>query len=185
LLVLSQGWHGHLSMDGLFGVQKVHTQPTPRIGGVAIALGLVVVYLQAASPVQQIFGPMLLASVPAFAAGLAEDLTKRVGVLPRLLATMLSGGLAWWLTGVAMQDTGVLPLDLLLSYTPLAVLFTAFAVGCVAQFVWLINSMSMLTLYDKISLTAHQPNLVIGQRIALKRHMHPVHHFSAGMVATN
>jgi UDP-N-acetylmuramyl pentapeptide phosphotransferase/UDP-N-acetylglucosamine-1-phosphate transferase len=133
LLVWSQRWHGHLSMDGLFGVQKVHTEPTPRIGGVAIALGLVVVYLLASGPVQQILGPMLLASVPAFAAGLVEDLTKRVAVLPRLLATMFSGGLAWWLTGVAMQDTGVLPLDLLLSYTPLAVLFTAFAVGGVAN----------------------------------------------------
>jgi UDP-N-acetylmuramyl pentapeptide phosphotransferase/UDP-N-acetylglucosamine-1-phosphate transferase len=144
LLVWSQRWHGHLSMDGLFGVQKVHTEPTPRIGGVALALGLVVVYLQATGPVQQILGPMLLASVPAFAAGLVEDLTKRVGVLPRLLATMFSGGLAWWLTGVAMQDTGVLPLDSLLNYTPLAVLFTAFAVGGVANAVNIIDGFNGL-----------------------------------------
>jgi UDP-N-acetylmuramyl pentapeptide phosphotransferase/UDP-N-acetylglucosamine-1-phosphate transferase len=87
---------------------------------------------------------MLLAGIPAFAFGLAEDVTKKVGVLPRLLATTFSGFLAWYITGVAMQDTGVPPLDWLLSFMPVAVLFTAFAVGGVANAINIIDGFNGL-----------------------------------------
>lgn len=143
-LVLSKRWHGRYSLDGAVGVQKMHTQPTPRVGGIAIVLGLQAAYSLAAPEVQAILGPMLLAGIPAFAAGLLEDITKRVGVLPRLLATMLSGLLACYLTGVAMQNTGVPPVDWLLAYLPLAMLFTAFAVGGVANAVNIIDGFNGL-----------------------------------------
>ena len=42
LLVMTQHLHGHFSIDTHVGVQKFHTDPTPRIGGVAIACGVVV-----------------------------------------------------------------------------------------------------------------------------------------------
>lgn len=144
LLVVSQDWHGHFSMDGTDGVQKHHAHPTPRIGGVAVMLGLLAVWALAATDVKAILGPMLLASVPAFAAGLLEDVTKKVGVLPRLLAATVSGALAWYLTGVAMRNTGVAPLDWLLAFTPLAVLFTAFAVGGVANAINIIDGFNGL-----------------------------------------
>ena len=38
LLVLTKRWHGALTMDFTDGVQKFHTAPTPRIGGVPIVL---------------------------------------------------------------------------------------------------------------------------------------------------
>ena len=144
LLVLSENWHGHFSMDGTDGVQKHHAHPTPRIGGVAVMLGLLAVWALAAPEVQAILGPMLLASIPAFAAGLLEDVTKKVGVMPRLLATMLSGAFAWYLTGVAMRNTAVAPLDWLLAFTPIAVLFTAFAVGGVANAINIIDGFNGL-----------------------------------------
>lgn len=143
-LVASQHWHGHFSMDGTDGVQKHHTEPTPRIGGLAIALGLVAAWALAAQEVRAVLGPMLLAGIPAFAFGLGEDVTKKVGVLARLLATMASGALAWYLTGVAMQNTGLPPLDWLLAFTPLAVLFTAFAVGGVANAINIIDGFNGL-----------------------------------------
>ena len=144
-LVGTQHWHGRFSHDNAFGVQNHHTEPTPRIGGVAIALGLVAAWALAAVDVRSILGPMLLAGIPAFAFGLLEDLTKRVGVGARLLATMFSGVLAWYLTGVAMQNTGVPPLDWLLAYLPVAVLFTAFAVGGVANAINIIDGFNGLS----------------------------------------
>ena len=143
-LVLSKDWHGHFSMDGTSGVQKHHVNPTPRIGGVAVMCGLVAVWLLAAEPVKELLCPMLIAGLPAFAAGLIEDVTKKVGVLPRLLATMFSGAVAWYITGVAMQNTGVDVLDQLLAFTPVAVLFTAFAVGGVANAVNIIDGFNGL-----------------------------------------
>lgn len=144
-VVMTQRWHGHLSMDLSFGVQKIHTQNTTRIGGVAIALGLAVAWLVAAPAVREILGPMLLAGLPAFAFGLLEDITKKVNVLTRLLATMASGMVAWYLTGVAMRHTGFAPLDWLLAFTPMAVLFTAFAVGGVANAINIIDGFNGLS----------------------------------------
>jgi UDP-N-acetylmuramyl pentapeptide phosphotransferase/UDP-N-acetylglucosamine-1-phosphate transferase len=144
LLVVTQRWHGRFSLDSVDGIQKLHTHPTPRIGGVAIVAGLLAAWALAAPDVRDILGPMALASVPAFAFGLAEDITKKIGVLPRLLATMLSGAIAWCLTDVAMQNTGIPPLDWLLRLTPIAVLFTAFAVGGVANAVNIIDGFNGL-----------------------------------------
>ena len=143
-LIATQHWHGYFSMDGLEGVQKHHTQPTPRVGGVAIASGLAVAWAVAPPEMCAILGPLLVAALPAFVFGLVEDCTKRVSVRTRLLATMFSGVLAWTLTGVAMQDTGVPPLDWLLRFTPMAVLFTAFTVGGVANAVNIIDGFNGL-----------------------------------------
>lgn len=129
VLVITKGLHGSFSMDSAFGVQKFHVAPTPRIGGMAIVVGVLVAYSQAPHSVKAIFWPILIAGIPALAAGLVEDVTKKLGVRPRLFATMLSGALAWYLTGIAMRNTGVPVLDWMLGFTPFAVLFTAFAVA--------------------------------------------------------
>jgi UDP-N-acetylmuramyl pentapeptide phosphotransferase/UDP-N-acetylglucosamine-1-phosphate transferase len=144
VLVLTQRWHGRYSLDTAFGVQNHHTDPTPRIGGVAIVAGLAAVWLEANEDVQSFLGPMLLAGAPAFVIGLLEDLTKKVGITLRLLATMASGVAAWYLTDVAMQNTGFAPLDTALSFAPLAVLFTAFAVSGVANAVNIIDGFNGL-----------------------------------------
>ena len=143
-LIATQSWHGHFSMDSTFGVQKMHSHPTPRIGGVAIAVGLVCGWFASTGETYQIMGYTLLAGIPALLFGLAEDVTKKVGVTARLLATMSSGVLAWYLTGVSMQNTGVPWVDLALQTAPLAVLFTAFAVGGVANSINIIDGFNGL-----------------------------------------
>jgi UDP-N-acetylmuramyl pentapeptide phosphotransferase/UDP-N-acetylglucosamine-1-phosphate transferase len=132
-------------MDHTAGVQKFHTKPTPRIGGVAIVAGMVAAWSQAAPDVQALLGPLLLASVPAFAAGLLEDVTKKVGVAARLLATMVSGALACWLTGIALNRVDIWLVDDLLAYAPAAVLFTAFAVAGVANAINIIDGFNGLS----------------------------------------
>ena len=68
LLVLTKNWHGHFSLDHTHGVQKFHAKPTPRIGGVAVAAGLLACWSAAPENVNALLGPMLLAGVPAFVA---------------------------------------------------------------------------------------------------------------------
>ncbi len=143
-LVTTKRWHGRFSMDSATGIQKLHETPTPRIGGIAIALGMIVTWQVGGADVRSIFGPMLVASIPAFAVGMAEDITKTIGVMLRLMATMLSGALAWYLTDIAMQNTGFPPLDWLLRFLPFAVLFTAFAVGGVANAINIIDGLNGL-----------------------------------------
>jgi UDP-N-acetylmuramyl pentapeptide phosphotransferase/UDP-N-acetylglucosamine-1-phosphate transferase len=139
-IVLTQRHHGHLTTDSVVGVQKFHVHPTPRVGGVGIYLGLLLGLLLVKDPdTRKILMTLVLAGIPALAFGLLEDITKRVGVLTRLLATMASGVLAWWISGIALNCLDIPLVDNALKLLPVAVLFTAFAVGGVANAVNIID----------------------------------------------
>jgi UDP-N-acetylmuramyl pentapeptide phosphotransferase/UDP-N-acetylglucosamine-1-phosphate transferase len=144
LLVLTKKWHGKHSLDTIDGVQKFHCAPTPRIGGVAIFIGLIAAWFLMPKPVAQLLGLMLIAGLPAFAAGIIEDLTKRVGVTERLFATFFSGIAAWWLTGYSLNLMHIIGADALLTYLPVSIVFTAFAVGGVANSVNIIDGFNGL-----------------------------------------
>jgi UDP-N-acetylmuramyl pentapeptide phosphotransferase/UDP-N-acetylglucosamine-1-phosphate transferase len=144
LLVITKYWHGHFSMDGLIGIQKNHSKPTPRVGGVSIFAGVVAAYMVAQPERAEILSTLLLAGLPAFVFGLAEDVTKKVSVRARLFATMASGLLGWLLTGVSLTGVDVPVMDNLLRYTPISVAFTAFAVGGVANAVNIIDGFNGL-----------------------------------------
>lgn len=143
-IAATKNWHGHLTLDSHAGVQKFHTCPAPRVGGIGLYAGLAVCWLMAAGPLANLLGVMLVASLPAFVAGLLEDVTKRVGVRERLLATMASGVIAWMLTGVTITKVGVWGMDDLLAWLPFSVLFTAFAVAGVANAVNIIDGFNGL-----------------------------------------
>ena len=144
LLVLTKRWHGRLSLDVTEGVQKFHTAPTPRVGGLAVVLAAVVAWTQLSAESHNLLLDVIVAGTPAFVFGLAEDLSKRVGVLPRLLATMASGVLAWWLTGYALHRVDVWGVDALMQFTVISVLFTAFAVGGVANAINIVDGFNGL-----------------------------------------
>ncbi|WP_312588018.1 MraY family glycosyltransferase [Comamonas terrigena] len=150
LLVCTKKWHGAFSMDSSTGVQKVHTSPTPRIGGIAIAIGVFAGFAAsshgiAAAEKRAILSAILLAGMPAFIFGLLEDVTKKVSVRIRLLATMASGVLGWGITGISLTHVDFWGVDWLLSYTIISVIFTAFAVGGVANAINIIDGFNGLT----------------------------------------
>jgi UDP-N-acetylmuramyl pentapeptide phosphotransferase/UDP-N-acetylglucosamine-1-phosphate transferase len=140
VLVVTKKHHGHLTMDSDIGIQKVHVEPTPRVGGVGIYLGIALAWLLVRDQgVKDILGIILLAGLPALVCGLLEDVTKHIGVSTRLLATMACGVLAWMLTGLALNRLDVPGLDWLMTVTPVAVLFTAFAISGVANAINIID----------------------------------------------
>lgn len=139
LLVHTRHWHLHLTGDHPeAGPQKLHTQPTPRIGGLAILLGLVagLLALRLLGPGQwrglQVLQPgwILFSLVPLFALGLLEDIFKAISIRLRLLVSFGAGALLWWLADVRVVALDV-PLldDALLHWPALSLLFTVFAVG--------------------------------------------------------
>jgi UDP-N-acetylmuramyl pentapeptide phosphotransferase/UDP-N-acetylglucosamine-1-phosphate transferase len=140
--------HGRLAMDhDVSGPQKFHSRPVPRVGGVGIVAGLGIAvpllwWLQAAA------GPLavgvLLCGSPAFAAGLAEDLTKRVSARNRLLATAVSAGLAVWFLGAVITRTDIPGLDWVVSFAAGAALLTAFAVAGIANSINIIDGFNGL-----------------------------------------
>src|SRR5690349_19621227 len=81
--------HSRALDDTWSGPQKIHETPVPRVGGLAIALGM----LAAAIAVSFVrhdatYLWLLLACVtPGFAWGFLEDLSKKVAVFGRLAIT--------------------------------------------------------------------------------------------------
>jgi len=144
VVVMTQQWHGKHSHDTLNGPQKFHVNPTPRVGGIPLFLALVVACCISPQSISILLCPMVIASLPAFVAGLVEDLTKRVSPRNRLLATMLSGVSAWWFTGYSITHLEITGVDSLLVYLPVSVAFTAFAVAGVAHAINMIDGFNGL-----------------------------------------
>jgi UDP-N-acetylmuramyl pentapeptide phosphotransferase/UDP-N-acetylglucosamine-1-phosphate transferase len=121
----------------LSGVQKFHSAAVPRVGSIGVFLGVLLAlsvrYFQ--NTEVSTFGLLLVAaSLPAFLAGLIEDLTKRVGVRARLFATVASAGLAGYFLNAWLSSVQILGIDnLMLAYPFVAIAITCFAVGGVAN----------------------------------------------------
>jgi len=138
LIVCSQRWHGKHTLDhDVSGVQKFHATAVPRVGGIAVVAGLMgalgfcsVAYPDILSK-QHVSGAMklLLASLPAFFAGLVEDVTKRVSIRMRLMATIVSALLASLLLGATINEFDIWGIDTLMAIAPIAIVATAFVVA--------------------------------------------------------
>jgi UDP-N-acetylmuramyl pentapeptide phosphotransferase/UDP-N-acetylglucosamine-1-phosphate transferase len=144
VIVLTQHLHSQHTMDTVHGIQKVHVLPTPRVGGIAIIVGLMVSWYFATGPMRQLIGPVLIASVPAFVSGTVEDISKRGSVAERLLATIASGLIAWLLTGISVRSVDIWGVDMLLSLAPISIVLTAIAVGGVANSINIIDGVNGL-----------------------------------------
>ncbi len=144
LIVKTKSWHRLISSDSFEGVQKIHIQSTPRIGGLGIFVAVVCAYCSENTAREDILGPLILAGLCAFIFGFAEDLTKRVNVLTRLLATILAGVAGWAITGISISHVGVPLIDPLFKHKGLSVLFTAIAIGGIANAINMIDGLNGL-----------------------------------------
>ncbi|CAI10005.1 putative glycosyl transferase, family 4 [Aromatoleum aromaticum EbN1] len=167
VIVLTKNLHGRFTLDSDHGIQKFHVAPTPRVGGLAVVAALVVGAFTAGADEQAILFPLLLAAVPAFAFGIAEDLTKKVSVTRRLVATLCSGVLAWQLTGIALDHLDLAPVDFILQWLPAAVILTAFAAGGIANAVNMIDGFNglaggaLVIMFGALGLVAFQVDDVV------------------------
>ncbi|MBW8892259.1 MAG: glycosyltransferase family 4 protein [Burkholderiales bacterium] len=137
LVIHSSRSHAHLSADAdLSGPQKFHATPVPRIGGMGMFTGLaccVGVAAFAKHPDWKFGALLVVCGLPAFLAGLIEDLTKRVSPAKRLVATAASAALGIWLLGGTITRTDIPGLDLVVATTAGAWIATVFTVAGVAN----------------------------------------------------
>jgi UDP-N-acetylmuramyl pentapeptide phosphotransferase/UDP-N-acetylglucosamine-1-phosphate transferase len=136
-------WDDH----DLQSVQKFHARAVPRVGGLAIALGLAALLAWVVFTQPGHAGEMALlfaCGLPPLLTGLAEDLTKQVGIRTRLLATATSGALAFFLLGAQLTSVNLPGLDWLMGFTAFSLLFTMVAVAGVANAVNIIDGFNGL-----------------------------------------
>lgn len=132
-LVRYQHLHEKISSDhDLSGPQKFHTHAVPRIGGVGIYFALVITALLAHQILKLERGLLLLElctyALPAFAIGLIEDLTKKVGIEIRFVAIAISAFLGLYFLNIIITKIQVPGLDWLLGISIIATIFTVVAI---------------------------------------------------------
>jgi UDP-N-acetylmuramyl pentapeptide phosphotransferase/UDP-N-acetylglucosamine-1-phosphate transferase len=131
----------------LDGPQKFHHRAVPRIGGAGIVVGVLagVVWIASRDAAQGVTAQwLMLCAVPAFAAGLAEDLTKSQSPRRRLFFAALSAALAVWLCDAVITRTAIPGLDWIVGFPLGAALVTAFVVAGVANAVNIIDGFNGL-----------------------------------------
>ncbi|ETH93665.1 MraY family glycosyltransferase [Bordetella pertussis] len=132
LIVASERWHGAFTGDSdLNKPQASHTRATPRVGGLAVLAGSLAGLLvlgPSNMTLTWLWPALFVAALPVFVAGLLEDITKDIGASKRLLAAFASAAIAWWLLG-GVSRVGIAPVDWVLSFWPVSLIFTMFAVG--------------------------------------------------------
>jgi len=129
------------------GPQKFHSRPVARVGGLGIFAGLLCALLPlwAIGPeAARSAGLLLACGLPAFLAGLLEDLTKSVRPLHRLAATAASALLAAWVLSSIITRTDVPGLDWLVSSIAGATVLTVFAVAGIANSINIIDGFNGL-----------------------------------------
>lgn len=133
LIIRYQHLHGHITGDSeLSGLQKFHHTIVPRIGGVAILLGLltasVVRWIQDI-PTDIDLRIIFACSLPAVLMGLIEDITKKVGIRTRLLATGCSALLVGYFLNAWIGRIDLMGLDYLLTIPAISIIFTCIAIA--------------------------------------------------------
>lgn len=132
LLIRYQNWHiGFTGDHDLTGPQKFHVAVTPRVGGLGIAAGFisaVTMSLLINLPAVKSLLLILLAALPIFIFGIAEDLTKRIGVMVRLIAAFVSGMLFLFFFDISSIRLDIPIMNSLIAYPVVAIFFLGFAI---------------------------------------------------------
>ena len=142
-------------------VQSAHNGFTPRVGGLAIYISILVLIPLLSFgfiPLSVVFDLdaeqltlLILSAAPVFSVGLAEDLGYNMSPKARLVASAASSLVAILLFKVWLDNLGIPGVDTLLMFAPFGVLFTIFATVGVVNAFNLIDGLNGLSSYVTIS----------------------------------
>jgi len=146
-LVRSRSWHVSWSSDALPKPQKAHHGNSSRIGGIAIFIAILacwIVFFFKNHNYSLIYSYVIASSLPIFFIGLAEDVTKKVNFLIRLVLSLFSAGILIALLEIPPIKVGIHPIDRLLHYPWITYVFLIFAIGGLSHAYNLIDGLNGL-----------------------------------------
>jgi UDP-N-acetylmuramyl pentapeptide phosphotransferase/UDP-N-acetylglucosamine-1-phosphate transferase len=133
--------------NDLTGVQKVHAEAVPRIGGAGIFISVVLTgaLAMARTPlIGQGILLLLLCSSIAFLGGIVEDFTKKVSPLRRLVLTMAAAALGFFLLDARIERLDWIGSAWVLTPLWIALPLTVVAVAGIANAVNIIDGFNGL-----------------------------------------
>ena len=136
LIIRFKHLHQRFSADfDLIGPQKFHKLAVPRIGGISIAIGLfaatIVNILKVGVDSTEFM--LLICTIPAFAIGLLEDLTKKISARTRLIFIAISAICAIYLLQIQVTRLDIPFIDFLFTAPLVGVIFTVIAITGLAN----------------------------------------------------
>ena len=147
LLVRSASLHARHTGDNDFSKpQKVHVASVPRIGGLAVLLGLnawLVWHAWRGGDARAMW-PLLACATPAFLSGFVQDCTEAVTPRGRLAATGLSAVLAFFFVDAGIRQTDIPGLDWIVAHAAGSLALTVFAVAGIANAINIIDGFNGL-----------------------------------------
>lgn len=178
LLVHSAHLHGRHSADNDFDKpQGIHAVAVPRIGGLAIILGIVAASSFMWWAIDDDEGrfafTLLVCSSVAFLAGFVQDLTEALTPRGRLIATGLSAAIAFYWMGAAIHVTDIPGIDWIVSFGFGSLVVTVLAVSGIANAVNIIDglnglaSMCVALMLGALAYVAYQVGDILISRLAL------------------
>ena len=142
-------------------IQSAHTGFVPRVGGIAIflsILGFLPLSNFGIIPIALVFELntteltwLVFSCSPVFIIGLAEDLGFPMSSKKRLFSSVISGVIVIFIFGVWVDYVGIPGLDYLLSFVPIALVFTLFSTAGVVNSFNLIDGLNGLSSYVAVS----------------------------------
>lgn len=104
----------HVGIDAVDPAHKIHLSVVPRLGVIPVAVSLftgmlLLAWMTRSHEAQTAF--LIVSLLPAILIGLMEDLLQTLGTLVRLVFTMISTAIAWWLLEVRLEHVGVGVID--------------------------------------------------------------------------
>ena len=161
ILASGYGFSRRASLDAS-AVQSAHSGFVPRVGGLAIyisLLGLIPLLSFGFIPLSVVFDLnldhmiwLILSAIPVFLVGLVEDLGYPMSPKIRLLGSAVSSLFALIIFKSWLSKVGIPGFDILLIFSPFAVLFTVFATVGVVNAFNLIDGLNGLSGYTAASI---------------------------------
>jgi len=132
----------------LDGVQKIHHQPVPRIGGLAVFVAAAIsgslIYLLRDPVTGGRIVTLLVCSLPAFGGGLAEDLTHRVRPAWRMALMAGSCLLSFFFLQLVIPRVDIPVLDPLVAWPPVGIALSLLALMTITNGVNIIDGLNGL-----------------------------------------
>lgn len=142
----SHGRQALLDHD-LSGVQKIHARAVPRVGGIGIFVAAMVACAVAwwrEPSVGRWIALLLVPAAVAFGGGLIDDFTKRFSATWRLLLTLISAAIGYFLLDAVITRIDVPLVDGWLKYAWISLPLTVLAVAGIVNAVNLIDGFNGL-----------------------------------------
>ena len=138
-LILINKKLGNKFIDNFDGVQKFHSSPTPRIGGISIFISFLISIYLIGNDYKTFQFLIFISVLPAFLIGVIEDIKRNINPNYRLLATFLSGFLFIMLTGYHIKELDIFLIDNILSIYVFSLILTCFAISGVVNAINIID----------------------------------------------